>query len=135
MKKKHFDKVAYISIREPWAWLILEGHKDVENRVWSWDYRGPLLIHAGKGTPGYKDAVEWVESEWEINMPDKKDLDLGCFVSMVDLVDCVEEHDSEWYDDEYYGLVVANPRRIKPIPFRGHPNRQSVKDITIEFVK
>ena len=35
-----------ISIRQPWAWLIIKGVKPVENRTWSSSYRGPLLIHA-----------------------------------------------------------------------------------------
>lgn len=37
-----------LSIRQPWAWLILNYGKDIENRTWTTDYRGPLLIHAGK---------------------------------------------------------------------------------------
>jgi hypothetical protein len=37
-----------LSIRQPWAWLIIAGHKDVENRSWTTTYRGPLLIHAAR---------------------------------------------------------------------------------------
>ncbi len=40
-----------LSLRQPWAWLVVSGHKDVENRVWRAAYRGPLLIHAGKAAP------------------------------------------------------------------------------------
>jgi len=36
-----------LSIRQPWAWLIVQGHKPIENRTWPTTYRGPLLIHAG----------------------------------------------------------------------------------------
>jgi len=38
-----------ISIRQPWAWAILNAGKRVENRVWrsAPAYRGPILIHAG----------------------------------------------------------------------------------------
>jgi len=37
-----------ISLRQPWAWCLLHG-KDVENRDW-WmpQFKGWLLIHAGK---------------------------------------------------------------------------------------
>ena len=35
-----------LSIRQPWAWLIVNGFKDVENRTWGTQHRGPLLIHA-----------------------------------------------------------------------------------------
>ncbi|MCB2188832.1 MAG: ASCH domain-containing protein [Deltaproteobacteria bacterium] len=35
-----------LSIRQPWASLIVAGMKDVENRSWATKYRGPVLIHA-----------------------------------------------------------------------------------------
>jgi hypothetical protein len=42
-----------LTIRQPWAWLIVHGHKDLENRTWCTSYRGPLLIHAaGTMAPG-----------------------------------------------------------------------------------
>src|SRR5580765_3071606 len=37
-----------LSIRQPWAWLIVNGHKPVENRSWPTKYTGKLLIHAGQ---------------------------------------------------------------------------------------
>ena len=38
-----------LSILQPWAWLIVHGPKDVENRTWSTPFRGEFLVHAGKG--------------------------------------------------------------------------------------
>ena len=35
-----------IVIRQPWAWLIVNGFKDIENRSWATRYRGSLLIQA-----------------------------------------------------------------------------------------
>ncbi len=37
-----------LSISQPWSWLIVNGHKDIENRDWYTSHRGFLLIHAGK---------------------------------------------------------------------------------------
>jgi hypothetical protein len=34
-----------LSVRQPWAWAIARGHKDVENRTWDTTYRGILAIH------------------------------------------------------------------------------------------
>ncbi|WP_205683910.1 hypothetical protein [Cryobacterium aureum] len=36
-------------MKQPWAWAIVHGGKDVENRVrnLAGDYRGPVAIHAG----------------------------------------------------------------------------------------
>jgi hypothetical protein len=35
-----------ITIRQPWAHLIVNGSKNIENRTWPTSYRGPVLIHA-----------------------------------------------------------------------------------------
>lgn len=35
-----------ITIWQPWASLIVLGHKKIETRGWATKYRGPLLIHA-----------------------------------------------------------------------------------------
>ena len=39
-----------ITISQPYATLIADGRKWVENRNWQTHYRGELAIHAGKGT-------------------------------------------------------------------------------------
>lgn len=42
-------KIACVSVANPLSYLICYGIKDVENRSWKTDYRGPLYIHsAGK---------------------------------------------------------------------------------------
>ncbi|WP_245839042.1 ASCH domain-containing protein [Yersinia kristensenii] len=40
-----------LSIRQPWAWLIVNGYKDIENRTWNTKCRGPVLIHASTAKP------------------------------------------------------------------------------------
>jgi hypothetical protein len=35
-----------LSVRQPWASLIVNGFKDVENRTWPTRYRGRILVHA-----------------------------------------------------------------------------------------
>jgi hypothetical protein len=37
---------AFARLRPPWWSWILEGGKDIENRSWSTDYRGTILVHA-----------------------------------------------------------------------------------------
>jgi ASCH domain. len=37
-----------ISLKEPWASLMLEGKKTIETRVWKTNYRGKLLLCASK---------------------------------------------------------------------------------------
>jgi len=38
-----------LTLSQPWATLVALGVKTVETRSWSTAYRGPLLIHAGRG--------------------------------------------------------------------------------------
>jgi len=33
-----------VSVRQPWAWAIIQGYKPVEN--WFTTFTGPVLIHA-----------------------------------------------------------------------------------------
>ena len=39
-----------LSIKEPWASLIVNGHKCYEFRSWKTKYSGKILIHASKST-------------------------------------------------------------------------------------
>lgn len=53
-----------ITVRQPWAWAIAEGHKPVENRSRGTSYRGPLAIHAGltwsdRGAEDPRVMVQW----------------------------------------------------------------------------
>lgn len=67
-----------LSIRQPWAWFILHGGKDVENRCWQHapKYRGRFLIHASSGCTKaeYDEAVNWVH--------ERKLVDLDKLVAM-----------------------------------------------------
>lgn len=41
-----------LSLLQPWASLVVMGHKKIETRSWTTAYRGPLLIHASQGKSG-----------------------------------------------------------------------------------
>jgi hypothetical protein len=49
-----------LSIRQPWAWLIVKGYKDIENRTWATKLRGRVFVHASKGMTRaeYEDAAD-----------------------------------------------------------------------------
>jgi len=108
-----------ISVRQPWAFLLSNGFKDVENRTWSTKHRGPFLIHAGQ-TFDY-DGYAWVKQRFpNIEMPAIGNFELGGIVGQANLVDCLppDSHlagrcNSPWYEGEY-GFVVCN---AKPLPF------------------
>lgn len=69
-----------LTIKEPWATLIIDGHKKYEFRSWKTNYRGKLLIHAGMSLE--RDMLERV-----------KDYNLNCskaaIIGEAELVDCI----------------------------------------------
>lgn len=104
-----------LSIRQPWADLIIRGIKDVENRTWTTTYRGPLLIHASKGfVPGHAVRLYGPQHEWE----------QGGIVGMVDLVDVVRDSTSPWAQQtkDIWHWLLANPRRVAFTPTAGKLN-------------
>ena len=103
-----------LSIRQPWAWLILHG-KDIENRQWPTSFRGWFLIHASKGMTRqeYEDA-DWMAEENGVKLPAFETLERGGIVGMAKLVNCVTGSDSPWFVGRY-GFVLDE---VKPLPFR-----------------
>ena len=106
-----------LSIRQPWAWLILNGIKDIENRNWKTGYRGPLLIHASKTWD--QEAYEFISYEMLEWVPEKEDCESGYLIGMVEMVGCVLKHDSRWFSG-LWGYVFEAPEIWQePIPYRG----------------
>ena len=104
-----------LSIRQPWAWLIVNGFKDVENRSWKTKYRGPVLVHAAKKIEKY--AYEWVEWKFGsvIKIPPPDQLERGGIVGVTAIVDCVEEFsESRWHALGACGFILKDS---KPLPF------------------
>lgn len=101
-----------LSIRQPWAWLIVHGHKDIENRTRPTRQRARILVHAGQqwDIP----PEQWAETWPGIDLPATEDMPRGGIVGAVDIVDCVTASDSDWFCGPY-GYVLANP---EPLPFR-----------------
>src|ERR1700757_3034186 len=90
-----------LSVRQPWAWLIVNGLKDIENRPRRTHYCGPLLIHAGLNLDGYTENTEWVKRKHGISVP--LEVDNGGIVGVVDVIDCVESHKSKWFAKGSFG--------------------------------
>ncbi len=106
-----------LSIRQPWAWLIVQGIKDVENRTWRTSYRGPLLIHTGKTFDmlGY----HWIRDNFpHLVLPTPAEFVLGGIVGQAVLVDCVRTHTSPWYSGEQ-GFVLSEPLPLPFVPCQG----------------
>ena len=71
-----------LTIKQPWATLIMQGDKRLEFRSWKTNYRGELLIHAGKGID--KEAMKRLSKYIPEDLPSEK------ILGKVKLVDCIE---------------------------------------------
>lgn len=106
-----------LSIRQPWAWLIVEGYKDVENRNWRHSYTGPVAIHASKAfdEAGY----EWVRVNFpEIPMPSRAGFHRGGVVGQALVTGCLIESTSPWFFGPY-GYVLSEAERVPFVGMRG----------------
>ena len=109
-----------LSIMQPWAWLIVNGHKSIENRSWRCHQRGQILIHAGKKID--KEPWQDLRDRWhpvmgtalasEIVPPEH--LDCGGIVGTAEIVDCITRSDDPWFVGPF-GIVLRNAR---PLPFQ-----------------
>ena len=113
-----------LSIRQPWAWLIIAGHKDIENRSRNTRYRGQLLVHAGRGWA--RMPIDEIEKRFRLKIPAEK-LMRGGIIGVVELVDVVTKHQSRWFDGDGFGWVLKNP---KPLPFRKMDGRLGLFEVS-----
>lgn len=103
-----------LSVRQPWAELILERQKQIEVRSWSTRHRGPLWLHAGR-TPD-PDAAQFFGLG---------ELPLGCFVGLIEVMDIVPFDPDHWHKWRAHHLspgpwraglfawMIENPIRLK----------------------
>lgn len=91
-----------ISIKEPWATLIVEGKKTIELRSWRTRHRGPVLIHRSGKNGG---IVGWAEISdiVEIESPNQ-------FRSLRPK----HQAPDKFYQARLYGWILEN---VKPVEF------------------
>lgn len=89
-----------ITLHQPWASLIAQGYKQYETRSWTTNYRGLLLIHAGKRPMDDTGellchVIKRSAVGGKLFMSDtltgyrKEDYPLGCIVAVCQLADCI----------------------------------------------
>lgn len=102
-----------LSIRHPWAELIISGKKTIEIRTWNTNYRGEFYVHASKAIKN-----ELLE-RFSFN---KDQLAFGGIIGIVELIDVIHYVDEKKFNNDYikhfgtwdgpcYGFVLRNPIR------------------------
>lgn len=112
-----------ISVRQPWAWLIVRGDKDIENRSWKTKFRGEFLVHASMGFD--RKGYEWLINNAKAlgidvrSIPFAGDFERGAIVGKATIADCVTKSDSPWFFGPV-GFVLEKAEAFdKPIPCKG----------------
>lgn len=110
-----------LTIRPTWAWLVVNGYKDIENRSWPTRLRGRIRIHAGS-KPVTADECEVFLSRCRRHRikgyPHRNGFKIGGIVGSVEIVDCVKKSRSAWFDGDF-GFVLKNARKTRFKPMKG----------------
>ena len=108
-----------LSLKQPYAELVVSGRKKIELRKWDTKFRGEFLIHASKSS----DLSAMQKFGFE-------QLPLCCIVGKAELINVKKYNNkkeftddsnlhlanSEWGD---YGFILRNARRLKEIKCNG----------------
>ncbi len=110
-----------LSLKQPWAELILQNKKTIELRKWSTKFRGEFLIHASGNI-----------DEEKIKEYNFKDLPRQAIIGKVILEDVkIYNNEEEFLKDSdkhlassmqwgKFGFILKNPRRIEPVKQKGN---------------
>jgi hypothetical protein len=109
-----------LTVRQPWASLIVAGVKRVENRSWPTRYRGRLWVHAAQSRPegwSWEDVLADFGLAVPQGLPAWDDLPSGAVVGSVEVYDCL---DVDAVEDAFAGgpwcWMLRDPRPLA-VPF------------------
>ncbi len=114
-----------LSLRQPFAELVVIGKKTIELRKWNTRFRGEFLIHA---------SLNLEELACRKFGFDPNKLAKGAIIGKAYLYDVKEYKTNEEFDEDYnehladvsygkYGFLIKNPVRFdRPIPMKGKLN-------------
>lgn len=114
-----------ISVRQPWAWLLLHKGKDVENRSWALPARyvgDPLLLHAGKTEAPVPPELRPLLTEYEGR--------LGGVVGRITFGPTTQGHPSRWAEPGARHWPVL---RSQPLPFFACRGRLGIFKVDYPF--
>lgn len=118
-----------LTVRQPWAWAIACGGKDVENRSWSTSHRGVLAIHA---------ASRWAPEEASVEMARRTGAyivraPLSAVIAVAELVHVCRPSGEcgcgQWAIGGQVHWRLASPRPLaEPVPCNGRPGLWDLPD-------
>lgn len=98
-----------LTVRQPFAHLIMNGKKKIEVRSWKTNHRGPILIHSSMYGFAAKDGtIEEAEAIAEGLIKEGTQLRFGEILGTVEIVDIIWDEEGEVY--EWY---LRNPKPLR----------------------
>lgn len=131
-----------LSLKQPYAWMIANGHLLVDDRRWGTGYRGPLLIHASNGF--YPEYYHFISTRTDIPIPPREQLEHGGIVGIANLVACCKPGDVPanvspiqrahfgGVHQDCYGFLMGNAR---PLPFIPCSGKLGIFEIDLDAVR
>lgn len=128
-----------LSVRQPWAWLVVNGFKDIENRTRRTKFWGRFFVHASLTIDVEFDRLlqRWAFGADDptgfltLNSPQARllaerynavggaaALPRGGILGEAEITDCVDASDSPWFRGPF-GYLLANAGPCPFIPCRG----------------
>jgi len=104
-----------LSIKQPWASLIVQGLKDIENRTWKTNFRGRILIHASQNDFDFRGKMTSEYQREYINKIQKPYIH-GAIIGSVEIVDCIEstsDQNQSWGDLYCYHWKLRNAKILR----------------------
>jgi len=110
-----------LSIKQPWAYLIAAGIKDIENRTWKTNYRGKFLIHAPQKAEKLH-LLELFTANQRALLNNKRDITnhsvltyivmrkylLSSIIGECEIVDCIQNSKSVWAESGCWHFILKN---------------------------
>lgn len=130
-----------LSIRQPWAWLIVEGIKNIENRSWDTKHRGRFLIHASSynNKKEYENLAWRIIAEHNISVPPSEEVLRGGIIGSAYLQNVIQptsESPFAWHDHNCYGFKLTDAVRKPFQACKGQLNFFEVKGkVDSEYIK
>ncbi len=109
-------KYKALSIRQPWASLIVHGIKDIENRSTLKNFRGVIFVHAAQKVD--KEGFLWLKANLDTAIHSNLEYPTGGIIGRAEIYDCVQESDSIWFRGPN-GFLIRDQIRIAFHPCRG----------------
>ena len=125
-----------LTIRQPWAHLVVSGIKTIENRSWVTSYRGLILIHAAVRADQYdENNMGLTESQIDDMLGHLRGDNYGAIIGAVTLKDIVpvsKVRGSRWAGGPWCWILEDAIKLATPLPCKGQlglwsPGRDDLK--------